>query len=68
VKTELRKVDGGRILSVEFDDASDHDVGEEREAIQDEAEESGAGLAILMVEKWKYKIIEYSDPEGGPIG
>ena len=50
-------VDGGRITAVEFKDATDHDAGEDREAIQGEAEESGTGPAIVTVEKWKYEIV-----------
>ena len=61
-------VSGGRIVAVEFKDATDHDAEEGREAIQGEAEESGTGPAIVTVEKWKHEIVEYSDPEEGPIG
>jgi hypothetical protein len=61
-------VAGGRIVTVEFEDATDHDAGKSREAIQSEGEASGAGPAIVTVEKWKYEIVEYSDPADGPIG
>lgn len=59
---------GGRIVAVEFKDATDHDAGKDREAVQSEGEASKASPAIVMVEKWKYEIVEYSDPEDGPIG
>ena len=36
-------VAGGRIVTVEFKDATDHDAGKSREAVQSEGEASGAG-------------------------
>jgi hypothetical protein len=68
VDDEDEVVDGGQIVAVEFKDATDHDAGKGREEIQSEAEASGAGPAIVTVEKWKYEIVEYSDPEDGPTG
>ena len=59
---------GGRIVAVEFQDATDRDAGKDREAIEGETGESGAGPAIVTVEKWKFEMVEYSDPEDGPIG
>lgn len=61
-------VDGGRITAVEFEDPTGHDAERDREAIQGEAEESGVGPAIVTVEKWKLEVVEYSDPEHGPMG
>ena len=68
VDDEDEILNSGRIIAVELKDATDHDAGEDREAIQGEAEESGAGPTIVTVEKWKYEIVEYSDPEDWPIG
>jgi hypothetical protein len=69
VDDEDEILNGGRIVAVEFEDAAGHDdAGKGREAIQSEGEASGEGPAIVTVEKWKYEIVEYSDPEDGPIG
>src|SRR5215204_6579281 len=45
---------GGRIVAVQFQDATDRDAGKDREAIEGEAGEAGAGPAVVTVEKWKY--------------
>src|SRR5215216_6024022 len=59
---------GGRIVAVKFQDATHRrEAGKDREAIEGEAGESGAGPAIVTVEKWKYEMVEYSDPEDGAI-
>lgn len=46
-------LDGGRITAVEFEDA---------------AGESEGAPAVVTVERWKYEIIEYSDPGDLPEG
>jgi hypothetical protein len=62
-------LNSGRIVGVEFKDAKDHDdAGKGREAMHSEGEASGEGPAVVTVEKWKYEIVEYSDPEDGPLG
>jgi hypothetical protein len=51
VDDEEEMLQGGRIVAVEFKD------GEEA---------SETAPAIAMVEKWKYELIEYDDPEDWP--
>ncbi len=51
VDDEDEILQGGRIVAVEFEDA---------------AETSETAPAIVTVEKWKYEIVEYSDPEDWP--
>jgi hypothetical protein len=47
-------LNGGRIVGVEFKNATDHDdAGKGREAIHSEGEASGEGPAVVTVEKWK---------------
>lgn len=57
---------GGRIVAVDFKDAADHDAEKGRGPTQDSAETSESAPAIVTVEKWKYEIVEYSDPEDLP--
>lgn len=57
---------GGRIVAVEFKDATDHDADKGRGAIQGGAETPESPPALVTVEKWKYEIVEYSDPEDLP--
>ncbi len=59
---------GGRIVAVEFTDAADHDAEKDRGPIQDDTETPETAPAIVTVEKWKYEIVEYSDPEDWPEG
>ena len=69
VDDEDEILNGGRIVGVAFKDPTDHDdAGKGREALHSEGEASGEGPAVVTVEKWKYEIVEYSDPEDGPIG
>jgi hypothetical protein len=68
VDDEDEILNGGRIIAVEFKDATDHDAEKDREATQGDTETSETVPAIVMVEKWKYEIVEYSDPKEGPIG
>ena len=68
VDDEDEILNGGRIIAVEFKDATDHDTEKDPEAIQGDTETSETVPAIVTVEKWKYEIVEYSDPEDGPIG
>lgn len=55
-------LEGGRIVAVEFEDTADHDAGKYRGAVQGDAETSESAPAVVTVEKWKYEIVEYSDP------
>ena len=68
VDDEDEILNGGRIIAVEFKDATDHDAEKDREATQGDTETSETVPAIVMVEKWKYERVEYSDPKEGPIG
>jgi len=51
VDDEEEIVQGGRIVAVEFNDAE---------------ETSETAQAIVTVEKWKYELTEYEDPEVWP--
>jgi hypothetical protein len=51
VNDEEEILHGGRITAVEFKDA-----GENPET----------GLAVVTVQKWKYEIVEYEDPDDWP--
>lgn len=66
VDDEDEILNGGRIIAVEFKDATDHDAEKDREAIQGDTETSETVPAIVTVEKWKYEIVEYSDPGDRP--
>lgn len=48
---------GGRIVAIEFEDGAEGD-----------AEASETAPAVITVEKWRYEIVEYSDPEDRPEG
>lgn len=62
VDDEDEILEGGRIIAVEFEEPGDHN-SEDRGGIQGDPE---TAPAIVTVEKWKYEIIEYTDPEDGP--
>lgn len=68
VDDEDEILQGGRIVAVEFEDAADHDAGKDQEAAQGHAEAPEVAPAVVTVEKWKYEIVEYSDPEDFPGG
>jgi hypothetical protein len=59
VDDEEEVLNGGRIVAVEFKDATDHHAEKDREAVQGDTE---TAPAIVTVEKWKHEIVEYSDP------
>jgi hypothetical protein len=63
VDDEDEILNGGRIIAVEFKDTTDHDAEKGQEAIQGDIETSETVPAIVTVEKWKYEIVEYSDPK-----
>ncbi|MCA1739887.1 MAG: hypothetical protein LC740_13995 [Actinobacteria bacterium] len=63
VDDEDEILNGGRIIAVEFKDTTDHDVEKGQEAIQGDIETSETVPAIVTVEKWKYEIVEYSNPK-----
>ncbi len=62
VDDEDEILNGGRIVAVEFKDATDHHAGKDRGAIRGDTETSETAPAVVTVEKWKYEIVEYSDP------
>ena len=66
VDDEDEILNGGRIVTVEFKDATDDDAEKDRGAIQGDTEISETVPAIVTVEKWKYEIVEYSDPGDRP--
>jgi hypothetical protein len=63
VDDEDEILNGGRIIAVEFKDTTDHDAEKGQEASQGDIETSETVPAIVTVEKWKYEIVEYSDPK-----
>ena len=63
VDDEDEILNGGRIVAVEFKDATDHHTEKDREAVQGDTE---TAPTIVTVEKWKYEIVEYSDPGDWP--
>ncbi len=66
VDDEEDVLNGGRIVAVEFKDATDdHHAEKDREAIRGDTE---TAPAIVAVEKWKHEIVEYSDPGDWPKG
>lgn len=66
VDDEDEILEGGRIVAVEFEDAADRDAERDRGVGRGGAETSGVAPAVVTVEKWKYEIIEYSDPDDLP--
>lgn len=66
VDDEDEILEGGRIVAVEFEDAADQDAERDGGAGRGDAETSGVAPAVVTVEKWKYEIIEYSDPDDLP--
>ncbi len=66
VDDEEEILNGGRIIAVEFKDATGHDAEKGRETIRGGTEASDTAPAIVTVEKWKYEIVEYSDPGDWP--
>jgi hypothetical protein len=68
VDDEDEILNGGRIIAIEFKDATDYDAEKDQEASQANTGTAETFPAIITVEKWKYEIVEYSDPEDGPIG
>ena len=63
VDDEEEILNGGRIVAVEFKDATDHHAEKDQEAIHGDSETRSA---VVTVEKWKYEIVEYPDPEDWP--
>jgi hypothetical protein len=66
VDDEEEILNGGRIIAVELKDATDRDAGQDREAIRGDTGASETAPAVVTVEKWKYEIVEYSDPADWP--
>jgi hypothetical protein len=66
VDDEVEILNGGRIIAVEFKDATDQHAEKDREAIRGDTEASETAPAVVTVEKWKYEIVEYSDPVDWP--
>jgi hypothetical protein len=66
VDDEDEILNGGRIIAVEFKGATTHDAEKDLGAIQDDTETSETVPATITVEKWKYEIVEYSDPGDWP--
>ena len=55
---------GGRIVRIEFKDAVDDDAERGQEFTRDDTEEAPeTAPAVITVEKWKYVVTEYEDPE-----
>ena len=63
VDDEEEILNGGRIVAVEFKDATDHHAEKDQEAIHGDSETRSAAVTV---EKWKYEIVEYPDPEDWP--
>jgi hypothetical protein len=57
---------GGRIIAVEFEDATDRHAGKDREAVRGDTGASETAPALVTVEKREYEIVEYSDPADWP--
>jgi hypothetical protein len=66
VDDEDEILNGGRIIAVEFKDATNHDAEKDQEVIQGDTETSETVPATITLEKWKYEIVEYSDPGDWP--
>ena len=66
VDDEEEILNGGRIIAVEFKDATDQHAEKDREAIRGDTEASETAPAVVTAEKWKYEIVEYSDPGDWP--
>ena len=62
VDDEEEILNGGRIVAVEFKDATGRDAEKGRETIRGGTAASDTAPAIVAVEKWKYEIVEYPDP------
>ena len=67
VNDEEEILNGGRIIAVEFKDATDQHAEKDREAIRGDTEASETAPAVVTAEKWKYEIVEYSDLGDWPI-
>jgi hypothetical protein len=66
VDDEEEVLSGGRIIAVEFKDATDRHAGKDPETIRGDAGAPETAPAVVTVEKWKYEIVEYSDPPDWP--
>jgi hypothetical protein len=67
VNDEEEILQGGRIVRIEFKDAVDDDAERGQEVAQDDTEEAPeTAPAVITVEKWKYMVTEYEDPEDWP--
>jgi len=67
VNDEEEILQGGRIVCIEFKDAVDEDAGMGQEGTQGDTEgDPRTAPAVITVEKWKYVITEYKDPEDWP--
>jgi len=67
VNDEEEILQGGRIVRIEFKDAGDDDAERGQEFTRDDTEEaSETSPAVITIEKWKYVVTEYEDPEDWP--
>jgi len=67
VNDEEEILQGGRIVRVEFKDAVDDDAERDQQVTQDDTDEDPeTAPAVITVEKWKYMVTEYEDPEDWP--
>jgi hypothetical protein len=57
---------GGRIIAVEFKNATDRHAGKDREPVRGDTGASETAPALVTVEKREYEIVEYSDPADWP--
>ena len=63
VDDEEEILNGGRIVAVEFKDATGHDAEKDPGACWGDTD---TAPAIVAVEKWKHEIVEYPDPGDWP--
>jgi hypothetical protein len=67
VNDEEEILQGGRIVRIEFKDAVDDDAERDQQVTQDDTDEDPeTAPAVITVEKWKYMVTEYEDPEDWP--
>jgi hypothetical protein len=67
VNDEEEILQGERIVRIEFKDAGDDDTERGQEFTRDDTEEAPeTAPAVITIEKWKYMVTEYEDPEDWP--